>query len=556
MDIVRTPKRSEQIQIFGVANTCFKLGVTVTRIVQARLREREGNSKRLLTLITVCGKNGEVVGTLHNMRKTLLDLSKDRYPETEVDAFLCQLDAFREEMKQLFLDNPEVLLSAINDLWDGEEQSPHLASDLDADVKKWDINLMEVNRRIAQSAENVVQAAQNRRQMANSRLSRAEGDIIEVNKKHCVNAVAASPVENDLRFATCGKNGHLAVWNIQTGELIKSFPGKKVSECLHSVAWSADGKILAAASGSLKGRATVHLWNHEGGHHRNLDFDADKQPDVNCCVVWSPDGYDLCTAAGKTVRLWALKEDCSFQYPARFPATQPQAPKLPLPSNPNADFGMVYSVVWSAMTHQMIPMVVATTGGGNIVLWNVDNWHSEARKDRLEQTRLIAQRKTGVTIKCIAVWQGTRIPLLALGHRREAVVWAGPEMEGLQKAQPLESGILNYDHDSILSAIAWSHDGYLATVSRYDNAVTIWRERKQCWVWKVSHKNDSKTKLNLASVAWSQDGNFVLAATTTGMVHIARPPFRNTHQVPVRLFLFVKHPCTCLPQQAVACYVM
>jgi WD40 repeat protein len=75
--------------------------------------------------------------------------------------------------------------------------------------------------------------------------------------KDVVMSVAFSPDGEVL--ASASLDGTLRLWNVQTGQFIRSLKGHK--GYVYSVAFSPDGGVLASASGD----GTLRLWNVQTG---------------------------------------------------------------------------------------------------------------------------------------------------------------------------------------------------------------------------------------------------------------------------------------------------
>jgi len=102
------------------------------------------------------------------------------------------------------------------------------------------------------------------------------------------NAVAFSP--DGSRIATVTTANHIAIWDVDTGELLKTLPGQ--DGYMSTVDWSPDGMRLA--SGSIDG--TVQVWNLADGTLRRTltGFEPSSRAYGGATeVAFSPDGQYL-----------------------------------------------------------------------------------------------------------------------------------------------------------------------------------------------------------------------------------------------------------------------
>jgi WD40 repeat protein len=139
----------------------------------------------------------------------------------------------------------------------------------------------------------------------------------------------------------------LKVWNMETGQLIRSFGPLKMSR----VALSPDGQTLAVSSEF--GEAKIFLWDIQTGKlSRTLDGNADWVP----LMLFSPDGQTLLSNVyDKDLlksQIWDLKTGDQIR---------------PIPTYSDSLSGLVYSLAYSKDGH----MVARSGAEGTVKIWNL-----------------------------------------------------------------------------------------------------------------------------------------------------------------------------------------
>jgi len=113
-----------------------------------------------------------------------------------------------------------------------------------------------------------------------------------------VRSLAFSPDGKLLAAAggPCQQNGEIKIWDVASRTLARTLKGHK--DCIYSAAWSPDGKLLASGSYDK----SVKLWDAATGTEVKTLQD---HIDAVFAVAFSPDGKRLASASqDRTVKIW------------------------------------------------------------------------------------------------------------------------------------------------------------------------------------------------------------------------------------------------------------
>lgn len=113
-----------------------------------------------------------------------------------------------------------------------------------------------------------------------------------------VRSLAFSPDGKLLAAAggPCQQRGEIKIWDVASRTLVRTLKGHK--DCIYSVAWSPDGKLLASGSYDK----SVKLWDASTGAELKTLQD---HIDAVFAVAFSPDGKRLASASqDRTVKIW------------------------------------------------------------------------------------------------------------------------------------------------------------------------------------------------------------------------------------------------------------
>lgn len=184
-----------------------------------------------------------------------------------------------------------------------------LSGSWDMTLRLWDINTGQPTRRFVGHTKDVLSvafSADNRQIVSGSRdktiklwntLAECKFTITEDGHTDWVSCVRFSPNTANPIIVSCGWDKYVKVWNLANCKLRTNHIGH--TGYLNTVTVSPDGSLCASGGKD----AQAMLWDlNEGKHLYTLDAG-----DIIESLVFSPNRYWLCAAAGKTIKIWDLE---------------------------------------------------------------------------------------------------------------------------------------------------------------------------------------------------------------------------------------------------------
>jgi WD40 repeat protein len=278
--------------------------------------------------------------------------------------------------------------------------------------------------------------------------------------EHAMGAIAVGWQPGGKLVASSGQDSSVALWDAEQGTEIKRLrPGMGWTE---RIAWSPDGKLLAAATGKV-----VTLWTAAG----ELAHKFEPQAATIAALAWDKPGRDLAAAIQGGIAVHRIE-------PPQFSVRRYTWPAACLTAafSPNGKF------------------LASGTQDGTVHFWNlVTGKDSQMR---------------GYATKVLMTEWSANGRHLATAAGNDVVVWdfGGKGPEG---TRPLELR----GHTERITALAFQPDGtYLVSVGR-DWRISLWQPGKETMAIDA-HLSGGE----ISAIRWSPDGRRVAVGEAKGRV--------------------------------------
>ncbi len=321
-------------------------------------------------------------------------------------------------------------------------------------------------------------------------------------------------------LASASSDGTVKLWNREGKELailwghsVQSSSSKRFSVRFKSVAWSQDGKILA--TGSEDG--TVKLWNREGKELATLSGHFG----LITSVAWSKDGILASSSEDGTVRLWNRE---GKELATLFEHLQ-----------------TINSVAWSEDG-----ILASGSDDGTVKLWDREGKELVTLQgvfgevDRIfSGVKSVAWHGNGQTLASgnhdgtMRLWNREKKELVTLsGHFRgvSTLDWspdgeilasgAGDRTVKLWNREGKELLTL-LAHSERVSTLDWSPDGEILASSSLDKRINLWDWKKEELMTTVFHADVSfSSYMGVESLSWDPDGEILASGSSDGTVKL------------------------------------
>ena len=274
------------------------------------------------------------------------------------------------------------------------------------------------------------------------------------------NVIAAHP--SQCLLVSGGQDGAVRFWDPAAGQAIASVALD--AGWVDHLAWSADGKTLAAAAGR-----TLALFNPDG----SLRHTFDPAPKTLSAIAWQPAGGCLAAAYFGGVVLWDADDHIA--------------------QHEFAYANGIHALAWSADSRWL----VSGNQDPSVHLWlpeKQDEFHMSGYESKVKH---ISFDRTGR-------W-------LATSGGRDGCVWdcEGGGPEGREPAM--------LPHDAPICAVAYQNQHSIVATAAQDGAVRLWSPERQ-----NALRANVKLPHAATQLAWAPDDRYLAIGNEQGVVYVLK----------------------------------
>ena len=269
-------------------------------------------------------------------------------------------------------------------------------------------------------------------------------------------AVAFSPREPIL--ATAGQDGRARLFDA-SGAPRAELPGK--GGWVEHIAWSPDGRLLAASSGRV-----LRLWTSSGEPR----LETEPHPSTVAAIAWRKDGREIATCCYGGVHVWAIESGARGR-------------RLEWK-------GSLVSMAWSPDGK----VIACGSQDASVHFWRLPSGNDSEMRGYPFKPKVIA-------------WDSGST-MLATGGDATITIWkfVGKGPEG-KPPQQLEG------HKALCTALAFAPKSGRLASGAADTGILVWEPHKSGKPLRHAFLEDEITK-----IVWHPDGKKLLAADTSGRV--------------------------------------
>jgi WD40 repeat protein len=351
-------------------------------------------------------------------------------------------------------------------------------------------------------------------------------------------------------LALVNGSGGIDCWDVATGEKVRTLRGKEI----YALAFSPDGKMLAALAATDGPQASLTIWSWPAGKQlRRLD-PTDHEPEG---LLFSPDGRTLALVSGGGLSLWdpaAGKElrrvtrSCPSAFNLAFSpdgsliaAARPDGTvtlwEVNLHKSPRPLTGRGHCLTSVALTTS--GQLVTSAQDGTLALWDARDGRHLRTLDRWEHhAGVFAAAPDGSRVLGFsslenqsAWWDvaaGRRLPLPSGLPERITCATFSPDntmlalgdFDGRVQLRGAANGELRRQirvmEEGEVPDLHWSPDGRTLAVSDADGRLGLWDWR----AGRLRRRLGRPRRDDLPAVAFSADGRFLAAVWRDGGIHL------------------------------------